>query len=955
MNPNTPVSTTLEADLRTWVRKHGVVLWLDLDDHYSAFVDALAARRSAGDLPYAVHTFRGSHLALMLELERVAGGVDKPPVVIHLPGFNEDAVRQTPLLELYAAGARYRKAIGTLIGESATGRVRPEQIEAFLAQGSPTLASADAWLAGLLADDRVELAVQLRAMRPETVLDDLLDPKGGFVAGHVGDPLALEALWTQLAAWLGLPDAWREATAPTGAPHASDVAFVAASWALTVEYVDDLEREPLEPRLQPAAKLPKPLAQACRALAAHLRERHAVFYERTADETEGWLGAELDHAHASELGEIDTFRFEEEQILHDALDALDDERWDQALAWAGTRIDGGSFWLRQDLTRLNAWQLVRDAARLGVALTAAGPELGARDLELALDRYVAAGAPVDRAHRQLEQRRATLLGPQLPAFELLRARLDGLRHNWREWADLWATDFNKLCRQQGFLPPAGLQQRSLFDEVVRPWTQESGTTALFVVDALRFEMAAELFAAIDGSAGTHAQLRARYAELPTVTEVGMNVLAPVTDRGRLRVHFDGKKIKGFSTGEFRVDDPETRQRAMAHRAGGATCPWLSLAEVLGRDTTSLKQAVARARLVVVHSQEIDKAGEVGVGLSVFDKTLQDLRAAWRLLREAGVSRFVITADHGFLLLDDAGRQAQPHGRKIDPSRRHVISPVAADHRGEVRVPLAELGYEGCDEQLMLPETVAVFDTGKRAGGFVHGGNSLQERVIPVLTVAHHRAAGADTSRYRVSAERRDPLGPMQCLRATLELDSQTALGFGGTRTLELDLRVLDAPGVQVKLQHVREGATLEGSIIQARVGEPFELFFELSGPAQGRVRVELYHPSAVAEVAPCAVGRFAVSAVGGPATPTEAPSPSPAASDRDWLAELPEGGVRDLFAHLAAHGVVTAQDATRLLGNERRVRRFSNRFEDYAAKAPFEIRIDTVAGVKRYVREGASR
>ena len=948
----TPVSTTLEADLRGWVRKHGVVLWLDLDDHYSAFVDALAARRAAGELPYDVRAFRGSHLALMMELERLAGGVDKAPLVIHLPGFNEDAVRQTPLLELYAAGARYRKAIGTLISEAATGRVRPEQIEAFQAQGAPSLASADTWLAGLLADDRVELAVQLRAMRPETVLDDLLS--GGFVARHIGDPLALEALWTQLAAWLGLPDPWRLATAPGEDLRPGDVAFAAASWALAVEYVDDLERPPVEPRLQPAATLPKPLAQACRDLAAHLRARHAAFYERSADETEGWLGEEIDQAHAAELGQIDTFRFEEERILQDALDALDDERWTEALAWAGTRIDGGSFWLSQDLTRLNAWQLVRDAARLGVALTSAGPALGARDLEQALERYLAAGAPVDRAHRLLEQRRATLLGPQLPAFELLRARLDGLRHKWREWADHWAADFNRLCRQRGFLPPAGLQQRSLFDEVVRPWTQESGTTALFVVDALRFEMAAELFAAIDGSAGTHARLAARYAELPTVTEVGMNVLAPVASQGRLRPHMADKRILGFSTGEFRVHDPETRQRAMAHRAGGATCPWLSLAEVLGRDTTSLKQAVARAQLVVVHSQEIDKAGEVGVGLSVFDKTLQDLRAAWRLLREAGVSRFVITADHGFLLLDDAGRQAQTHGRKIDPSRRHVISPVAADHRGEVRVPLAALGYEGCDEQLMLPETVAVFDTGKRAGGFVHGGNSLQERVIPVLTVAHHRAAGADTSRYRVSAERRDPLGPMQCLQATLELDSQTALGFGGTRTLELCLRVLDAPGVQAKLQAVREGATLEGSVIQARVGEPFELFFELSGPTEARVRVELHHPSAVAEVAPCAVGRFAVSCVGGPAAPAEPPSPAPTGGD-GWLAELPEGGVRELFAHLAAHGVVTAQEASRMLGNERALRRFSTRFEDYAAKAPFEVRIDAIAGVKRYVRDGVIR
>jgi len=950
MTPTTPVSATLEADLRSWVRKHGVVLWLDLDDHYSALVDTLAARRAVGDLPYAVHAFRGSHLALMMDLEKLAGGVEKTPVVIHLPGFNEDAVRNTPLLELYAAGARYRKALGTLITDAAAGKVRPEQIEAFQVQGTPTLARADAWLAALLEDDRVELAVQLRAMRPETVVDDLL--AGGFVASHIRDPLALGALWTQLAAWLGLPDAWREATTPSGELHATDIAFVAASWALVDEYVDDLDRDPVEPRLQAAMALPKPLAKACRDLAAHLRDRHPVFYERTADETEGWLGAEIDQACAAELGQIDTFRFEEDQILHDALDALGDKRWDEALSWAGTRIDGGSFWLRQDLTRLNAWQLVRDAARLGVALTSAGPELRARDLEHALERYIASGAPVDRAHRQLEQRRTTLYSHKLPSPELLRARLNGLRTVWRNWADLWAQDFNRLCRKQGFLPSASLQQRSIFDEIVRPWTQEPGTTALFMVDALRFEMAAELFTAIEGTAGTTAQLRARYAELPTVTEVGMNVLAPVADRGRLRPHITDKGIAGFSTGEFRVHNPETRQRAMADRAGGATCPWLPLAEVLGRDTTSLKQAIARAKLVVVHSQEIDNAGEAGTGLLAFDSVMQDLRAAWRLLREAGVNRFVITADHGFLLLDDTGHQALAHGRKIDPKRRHVISPVAADHRCEVRVPMADLGYQGCTDQLMFPQTVAVFDTGKRSGGFVHGGNSLQERVIPVLTVAHHRPAGGDTSRYQVSGHPRDPVGGMHCLEGRIDMVSQRALAFGGARSIELGLRAVDAPGVQVKLCQVRGQVELAGGVIQARVAEPFELFFELSGPSQGRVRVELVHPSAVAEVAPCVVGRFAVSGVGGPA-PADEPAPAPAGDG--WLAELPEGGVRELFEHLAAHGIVTEAEAVRMLGSPRAARAFSRRFECHAAKAPFEVRIDAVGGVKRYVREGDSR
>ena len=183
---------------------------------------------------------------------------------------------------------------------------------------------------------------------------------------------------------------------------------------------------------------------------------------------------------------------------------------------------------------------------------------------------------------------------------------------------------------------------------------------------------------------------------------------------------------------------------MHDRVGGPTCPWLTLDEVLNREVAGIKQSVVRARLVVIHSREIDEAGEKGAGLAVFDLVLQKLRAAWRLLREAGVRRFVITADHGFLLLDESAGAAQPHGRKIDPSRRHVISLVAADHPGEVRVALADLGYEGAEGQLMFPESTAVFDTGQQAGNFVHGGNSLQERAIPVLTLVHRTAAGGST-------------------------------------------------------------------------------------------------------------------------------------------------------------------------------------------------------------------
>ena len=144
-----------------------------------------------------------------------------------------------------------------------------------------------------------------------------------------------------------------------------------------------------------------------------------------------------------------------------------------------------------------------------------------------------------------------------------------------------------------------------------------------------------------------------------------------------------------------------------------------------------------------------------------------------------------------------------------------------------------------------------------------------------------------------------------------------------------------------------------GGAIYAAVDENFEIFFRLVGNTDARVLVELNHPSAVADVSPCVLdARFVVSAGNHPEQPPTV-VPEPAGGDNNWLDSLPEGGVRELFGHLAAHGAVTESEAVGMLGSQRKLRSFAIRFEDYAAKAPFSVRIDVVSGVKRYVREGA--
>jgi hypothetical protein len=943
-----PVSTALEADLREWVRRHGVAVWLDLDGHYTGFVDQLAALRAAGELPYAVCAYRGSLLELMMALEPHGAGVERPPLLLHLPGFNEERVRASPALELYEAGVRYRKSLTTLVADAAAGKVRPEHIATFQERGDLTLEAADRWLATHLGEDDSGFAEQLRGLSLTAAVDDLRS--GGLLAGRFSRPEDRAAIWEQLVAWTGLPERWRKDVVPAGSAAPTDAAFAATTWALCVEYVNDLKRDPINEQLRGVADLPPGVVRACCELAAHIRQSAPPLYQRAADEAEGWLADEIDGASARDLGRIDTFRFEEARFLQGALEALSEERWSDALEWSRQRLEGGSFWLADNLDRRSAWELVLAAARLGDALVAAGHHLKAASLELAVERYAGPGAAADRAHRHLEQRRAALLTPRLPEFETLRERLDLLREVWRTWADNWARDFNALCRDQGFLPPAHLQQRTLFEEVVRPLTREGDVTALFMVDALRYEMAEELRQALGDPPATSIQLRARLAELPTVTEVGMNALAPVSVSGRLTPAIAKGRFQGFSTGVFRVKDPDTRRRAMHDRVGGSTCPLLKLGEVVSKDAAALKQSVSRAKLVIIHSQEIDDAGENGVGPVVFDNVMQQLRAAWRLLREAGVRRFVFTSDHGFLLLDDTAGNSQPHGRKIDPKRRHVISPVPVDHTGEVRVALEALSYEGATDQLMFPDSTAVFDTGRRTMSFVHGGNSLQERVIPALTVVHRAASGAATLRYQVAASPAEAVAGMHCVEARLELAAQGTLAFSGAKEIELGLRALEAEGVQVELCQVRGEARLEGGAIKAAVDKPFEVFFRLLGASEARVRVEVYHPGAETDVDSAVLDRrFAVTATG-PA-PEDPPAPPPRAVASRWLDELPAGGVRQVFAHLEIHGAVTEAEAQGMLGGARRLRRFSLHFDTYAAQAPFSVRVESHGGVKRYVKE----
>ncbi len=971
-----PVSAALVAELREEARKHGVLVWLDKDGSYTELVDVLTRSRATApvatdgspsaesrsrvgnDFPYPLFAYRGSFLEVMLALDGHGDGVTMQPLVLHMPGFNEEDVAQTPVYELYRSGRRHRIALTTLIRDAAQGKVTPTEIDAALETGLPSLEEADAWLEAILRGEATGPRVELSASSPARLFDNLM--KGGGSAERLGEAAMLSATRHYLERTLGLDQAWSSRNEDEAASMTAGTTEIREklqlemlSWALCVEFVHDLKRDPLDTFLLRLKQLPPGVVEASRTLAVHIRKTYPDFYVREADRIEPELEIECREATAADLGRVDTFRFEDKKVLESALGALREERWEEAATYAADRSEELSFWVGRDDARRTGWKLVALAARLGSAVAKhEGLLSGARDLEQVAERYTSGGCDVDWAHRQLEQARAQLPIVRMDEFPVLRKCLNELRGVYRSWADAQATAFGAVCKKQGFLPESALQQRTLFDEVVRPLVEDSGTVAYFCVDALRFEMGKQLSDSLTKEGGGTVKLQPRYAELPTLTEVGMNVLAPVCRDGRLQPEIKAKRIRGFRAGQSLVGSPESRRKAMHERVGGETCPRISLEDLLDKDVPSVRRTIARARLVVVHSDAIDKAGEEGLGLRHFDDELVRIRAAIGLLRDAGVKSFVVTADHGFLLHDDTTRKPIRHGRKIDAKRRHVIENAAADHPGEIRVPSTALRYD-CDEvQFMFPETTMPFEIGAKTKDFVHGGNSLQERLIPVVTARYRADKGVAIARYQVEANAEPGVMGLHRIKGVVSHDPLSSLPFAASQTIELRLDALDGAGVAVELVDA-PGASIEAGVLVAPVGTSFELLFRLSGLQALRTRVELRAALGGDEVVPFQLERRFAVEVSAERVELQ-PAGEKQSDDGGWLAEFTEAGVREVFQHIERFGGINEADATQMLGGPRKFRRFSQRFEKYAEPAPFSVRIDTSSGQKRYVREGGS-
>jgi PglZ domain len=943
------ITKTLEAEVTEQLRQKGIVVWLDKDAHYNAYVDNLIERYNQKEFFAPVIAFRGSYLEMILALDNYGNGLDPEPLLIHLPNHTEETVRTTPILELYRAGNRFRKALPTLVREAANGHLKPDEIEAYVNNDMGDIAAAERWLKQSLSVSKPGLAGYLDNFKPEEIFTRLLE-KNEDLRSQLDKENNLYPLLDYLNRHLGIDSDFIDFF-QAGIPLSfENLGLTAAGWLMCVEYVHDLKRPPHLSELQPLTKLAKPLVKTCQQLIYQLRQQYEL-YEELERQVSDRLTTELEAMQPEDLGKVDTFRREEAKILESAIEGLLVEEWTKVLNWSESRNESSSFWLKRDRSRRAVWSLVKVAATLGQIIEGDCQSLKNVDsLREAIDYYTTTGYQIDKNHRHFEQQNFQLLETTLPYYGRLVEIKSLLRQKYRAWADKLAYNFATVCTSHGFLPEADLQQRRIYDRLVNPLTQSGGRTAYFLIDAFRYEMATELITEFERS-GAVVNLQGCYCELPSITAVGMNVLAPVQQSGKLTLA--GKGFTGFKTGEYTVRKPSDRVRAMSDKSidnvssGRRKARDLTLADVCNWTTTSLKKSCANTNLIVVHSKEIDDAGEANVGIATFETWLQQIKSAWTHLRQIGVQEFVFTADHGFLLQDETTREIT-YGTKRDPKRRYVLSNEPRQETDTVTVSLNALGYEGQEGYLLFPETTAVFATASQNASFVHGGNSLQERVIPVLTVSHQQATiPSKILRYAIEAQVEAELFGFSRIKLRLKPESINldGLAYVGNEKVNLGLRVSErsdiaiaikeAPGVEVKNQQLY----LQPNNTWA------EVLFDLKGSKDERVRIEIFHPDSIAGIKPLTLNSyFNVSG-------TSNSQATMSDTNSDWRNNFDDAKIEQVFSHLEEHNSLTEVELNQILGSPRKARRFAGNLEQYLTKIPFSIKVETTNSGKRYVKD----
>ncbi|EKA3900134.1 TPA: PglZ domain-containing protein [Vibrio cholerae] len=608
-------------------------------------------------------------------------------------------------------------------------------------------------------------------------------------------------------------------------------------FVLFSEFVFDLpESLPAQladvPRASDAAE---PLiADICERLRSD-RRTQATYIER-AESVEAELDLKALCGGIVDLGERDTFPFEERTFLHQAMDALQRDDTDKVRHILSRHAQ--SVWTGKGESQAQ-WDLLRSSMALVEACQDNERLLAdhTRSMDSLVAFYIAQFREVDRLHREFEQ--AVSDYDWQDTQGLVHPLQQQVRKQYGRLIEKLQLLFTKHLQSSGWPLPGHLSNTEVFDKLVAPKLTQSGhKVAYLMVDALRYELGVALEQQLAEEGKT--ELTPALAQLPSITLVGMASLLPDAGKSLALNNVDGKLVP-FINGQ-EVKTVAQRMELIRKRYG------VRFQEGRLEDYVRNRFKVEDGtELLVLRSVEIDGHFENHPDTAPTEiiNALKRIRVAIHKLKDAGFRDVVIATDHGFFMNTHA--QAGDTCNKLSGDwlnihERCLLGDGAADQH-HYAITTDKAGIRSDMAKLAGPLTMASYKAGML---YYHGGASLQECVVPVITLQLDAPDQAPIEQASVVLSYKNGAKRITTRLPVMDIAVETQDMFSVGSDFEILLEAHDKNGNVVGEAKPGGAVNPATGTITLKPGDKTQITLKMQLEFEGKFKVKALNPSTMA-------------------------------------------------------------------------------------------------------------
>ena len=536
-----------------------------------------------------------------------------------------------------------------------------------------------------------------------------------------------------------------------------------------------------------------------------------------------------------DLGDRDTFPFEERTFLQAAIKGILSDETDTTRHIIDRRRN--SVWLGKGESQAQ-WELIRSGLALVECCDDNERQLPdhARSQTELLDFYLGSLREADRLQREFEQ----AVGDFLDPHGIMHEVINHSRSSYRRLAEKVQAIFIRHIDSTGWPPEGRLANADVYDRILSDRLKENGRKiAYLMVDALRYELGVTLEKQL--SEDGPVELQAAYAQLPTITLVGMASLLPGS-RTQLSLEFEGDALVP-KLGTAKVGNVSQRMDVLRKKLGDRFQE-MPLSEFV-RGKPKITPTVD---LLVLRSTEIDSQLESNpeTTIGLIPGTLKLIRVALHKLRGMGFKEAVIVTDHGFFLNGHAEAGdvcTKPHGNWVLNAHDRALLGNGNSDPSNVVLNSEKVGIRGSFAQIALPKSMAPYRAGHL---YFHGGASLAEAVVPVIIARLDNAEHLSAAKMTVELNYKNGVTRITTRAPVVEIAVISDDMFAPEKGIEVLIEAQDVNGNVIGEPRAGGEVNPATRTITLTPGQKKQIALRMDADFEGKFSINALNPTTLA-------------------------------------------------------------------------------------------------------------